>query len=49
MSLLVDEPLSNLDARLRSSMREDIRGLQQSPGVIVVYVTHEPSAELLRS
>ena len=49
MSLLVDEPLSNLDARLLSSMREDIRGLQQSPGVIVVYVIHKPSAELRKS
>jgi len=41
--LLFDEPLSNLDARLRRSMREEIRALQQSLGVTVVYVTHDQS------
>jgi iron(III) transport system ATP-binding protein len=39
--LLFDEPLSNLDARLRRSMREEIRGLQQRLGLTVVYVTHD--------
>jgi iron(III) transport system ATP-binding protein len=41
--LLFDEPLSNLDARLRRSMREEIRGLQQRLGLTVVYVTHDQS------
>ncbi len=41
--LLFDEPLSNLDARLRRSMREEIRDLQQRLGVTVVYVTHDQS------
>jgi iron(III) transport system ATP-binding protein len=41
--LLFDEPLSNLDARLRRSMREEIRALQQALGVTVVYVTHDQS------
>ncbi len=41
--LLFDEPLSNLDARLRRSMREEIRTLQQRLGVTVVYVTHDQS------
>src|SRR5438045_266243 len=40
--LLFDEPLSNLDARLRRQMREEIRDLQQRLGLTVVYVTHEP-------
>lgn len=44
--LLFDEPLSNLDARLRRSMREEIRALQQSLGVTVVYVTHDQSEAL---
>ena len=39
--LLFDEPLSNLDARLRRSMREEIRGLQQRLGLTVAYVTHD--------
>ncbi len=44
--LLFDEPLSNLDARLRRSMREEIRSLQQRLGVTVVYVTHDQSEAL---
>jgi iron(III) transport system ATP-binding protein len=44
--LLFDEPLSNLDARLRRSMREEIRALQKSLGVTVVYVTHDQSEAL---
>ena len=39
--LLFDEPLSNLDARLRRQMREEIRELQQGLGLTVVYVTHD--------
>jgi iron(III) transport system ATP-binding protein len=44
--LLFDEPLSNLDARLRRQMREEIRGLQRKLGVTVVYVTHDQSEAL---
>ncbi|MEY2620839.1 MAG: hypothetical protein RIT26_659 [Pseudomonadota bacterium] len=39
--LLFDEPLSNLDAKLRRDMRLEIRRLQQSLGLTVVYVTHD--------
>ena len=39
--LLFDEPLSNLDARLRRPMREEIRDLQRRLGLTVVYVTHD--------
>ncbi|HSD37128.1 MAG TPA: ABC transporter ATP-binding protein [Rhodocyclaceae bacterium] len=39
--LLFDEPLSNLDARLRRHMREEIRELQQRLELTVVYVTHD--------
>ncbi|MBS7791536.1 ABC transporter ATP-binding protein [Roseococcus sp. SDR] len=39
--LLFDEPLSNLDARLRRAMREEIRALQQRLGLTVIYVTHD--------
>jgi sn-glycerol 3-phosphate transport system ATP-binding protein len=38
---LMDEPLSNLDAQLRHEMRREIRGLQQSLGITMVYVTHD--------
>ena len=44
--LLFDEPLSNLDARLRRAMREEIRALQQRLGLTVVYVTHDQSEAL---
>ncbi|MGL4728298.1 MAG: ABC transporter ATP-binding protein [Bosea sp. (in: a-proteobacteria)] len=44
--LLFDEPLSNLDARLRRQMREEIRALQLKLGVTVVYVTHDQSEAL---
>jgi sn-glycerol 3-phosphate transport system ATP-binding protein len=37
----MDEPLSNLDAKLRHSVRKDIRDLQQRLGITVVYVTHD--------
>ena len=39
--LLIDEPLSNLDANLRRAMREKIRELQQSLGITSLYVTHD--------
>lgn len=38
---LMDEPLSNLDAKLRHDMRVEIRGLQQRLGMTVIYVTHD--------
>ena len=39
--LLLDEPLSNLDARLRLEMREEIRRIQLETGVTTVFVTHD--------
>ena len=39
--LLFDEPLSNLDAKLRVEMREQIRSLQKRVGITAVYVTHD--------
>jgi iron(III) transport system ATP-binding protein len=39
--LLMDEPLSNLDAKLRETMRGEIRKIQQSLGITSVYVTHD--------
>jgi len=44
--MLFDEPLSNLDARLRRSMREEIRSLQQRLNLTVAYVTHDQSEAL---
>ena len=44
--LLFDEPLSNLDARLRREMREEIRTLQQRLKLTVAYVTHDQSEAL---
>lgn len=41
--LLLDEPLSNLDARLRVEMREEIRRIQKETGVTTVFVTHDQS------
>ncbi|MGB0608958.1 MAG: ABC transporter ATP-binding protein, partial [Paracoccaceae bacterium] len=38
---LMDEPLSNLDAKLRAEMREEIRTLQRRLGVTMLYVTHD--------
>jgi sn-glycerol 3-phosphate transport system ATP-binding protein len=38
---LMDEPLSNLDAKLRNEMRDEIRGLQQNLGLTMIYVTHD--------
>ena len=39
--LLLDEPLSNLDAQLREEMRRELKALQQRVGVTVVFVTHD--------
>jgi ABC-type Fe3+/spermidine/putrescine transport system ATPase subunit len=44
--LLLDEPLSNLDARLRVDMRGEIRDLQQRLGITTVYVTHDQEEAL---
>lgn len=44
--LLFDEPLSNLDAKLRRRMRDDIRDLQQRLGLTSVYVTHDQEEAL---
>ncbi len=44
--LLFDEPLSNLDAKLRRRVREDIRELQQNLGLTSVYVTHDQQEAL---
>jgi iron(III) transport system ATP-binding protein len=44
--LLFDEPLSNLDAKLRRRVRQEIRELQQSLQLTVVYVTHDQSEAL---
>lgn len=41
--LLFDEPLSNLDAKLRVVMRTEIRKIQQKVGITAVYVTHDQS------
>lgn len=38
---LMDEPLSNLDAKLRAEMRSEIRTLQKTLGLTVIYVTHD--------
>jgi len=39
--LLLDEPLSNLDAKLRLEMRSEIRRIQRELGITVLYVTHD--------
>lgn len=41
--LLFDEPLSNLDAKLRVAMRTEIRKIQQALGITAIYVTHDQS------
>lgn len=41
--LLFDEPLSNLDAKLRVNMRTEIRRIQQEAGITAIYVTHDQS------
>jgi putative spermidine/putrescine transport system ATP-binding protein len=44
--LLLDEPLSNLDAKLREAMREEIRALQRAARVTTVFVTHDQDEAL---
>jgi iron(III) transport system ATP-binding protein len=44
--LLMDEPLSNLDAKLRVDMRGEIRSLQQKLGITTIYVTHDQEEAL---
>lgn len=44
--LLMDEPLSNLDARLRIEMREEIRRIQQETQITTVFVTHDQAEAL---
>ena len=44
--LLLDEPLSNLDAKLRVRVREDIREIQQRLGITTVFVTHDQDEAL---
>jgi spermidine/putrescine ABC transporter ATP-binding subunit len=39
--LLLDEPLSNLDAKLRDEMREEIRRIQKEVGITAIFVTHD--------
>lgn len=47
--LLLDEPLSNLDALLREQMRSELRRLQKEVGVTAIYVTHDQSEALALS
>lgn len=47
--LLMDEPLSNLDAKLRIEMREQIRDIQKELGITAVYVTHDQEEALVIS
>jgi iron(III) transport system ATP-binding protein len=47
--LLMDEPLSNLDAKLRVEMRDDIRDLQHELGITTIYVTHDQEEALVLS
>lgn len=44
--LLMDEPLSNLDAKLRVSMREEVKRLQKELGITTIYVTHDQEEAL---
>ncbi|MEO3388459.1 ABC transporter ATP-binding protein [Mesorhizobium sp. CAU 1741] len=47
--LLLDEPLSNLDARLRTQMGDEFRQLQQRLGITTIYVTHDQSEAMALS
>ena len=47
--LLLDEPLSNLDANLRSELRDEIRALQQRLGITTIFVTHDQQEALSMS
>ena len=47
--LLMDEPLSNLDAKLREQMRVELRALQQRLGITTLYVTHDQAEAMVIS
>jgi len=47
--LLLDEPLSNLDAKLRVEMREELRILQKKLGITTIYVTHDQEEAMVLS
>lgn len=47
--LLLDEPLSNLDAKLREDMRLEIKRLQRQTGITIIFVTHDQSEAMLLS
>jgi iron(III) transport system ATP-binding protein len=47
--LLLDEPLSNLDAKLRDELRNELRDVQERLGITVVYVTHDQSEAMALS
>ena len=47
--LLLDEPLSNLDAKLRESMRFEIKEIQRESGITVLYVTHDQTEAMAMS
>ena len=47
--MLLDEPLSNLDAKLRESMRFEIKEIQRQMGITVVYVTHDQNEAMAMS
>src|SRR5699024_9512968 len=47
--LLLDEPLSNLDAKLRESMRFEIKEIQRALGITDVYVTHDQTEAMAMS
>jgi spermidine/putrescine transport system ATP-binding protein len=46
--LLLDEPLSALDLKLRQHMRAELRSLQKRTGVTFIYITHDQSCDVLR-
>jgi ABC-type Fe3+/spermidine/putrescine transport system ATPase subunit len=47
--LLLDEPLSNLDAKVRARLRSEIRRLQQDLGITTIYVTHDQEEAMVLS
>src|SRR5258706_13551397 len=47
--LLLDEPLSALDAKIRVSLRQEIRAIQRQLGITTIYVTHDQEEALNRA